>query len=183
MKFIKTDLEGLLIIEPNPFEDKRGWFMRTFSEDIFQSQIHDFSSKWLQMNHSFTKKKHTWRGFHFQLPPFQETKLVRCVRGEVVDIVIDIRKGSQTFLKTYKIELSAVNKKMLYIPKGFAHGFLTLKNNTELIYLHDQYYNSDSECGIRINDPLIKLDLEFSPKHISTRDLNHELLFNKFKGI
>lgn len=183
MKFIKTGLDGLYLIEPKCIEDDRGWFMRTFSRDIFKNNDSNFSSEWLQINHSFSRYKHTWRGLHFQLPPFQENKLVRCVRGGIIDYVVDIRKNSTTFLKNYKVELTAENKKMIFIPKGFAHGFMTLKTNTELIYLHDQYHNSKFESGIRFNDPLIQIKIEVQPKHISQRDLNHKLLLNKFKGI
>jgi dTDP-4-dehydrorhamnose 3,5-epimerase len=133
------------------------------------------------MNHSFSEKKGTWRGFHFQVHPFQETKLIRCVQGRIFDYVLDLRKESSTFLKIFNIELSKENQKMLFIPKGFAHGFLTLEDNSELIYLHDEYYKSEFEKGIRYNDPLICLDVR--PMIISDRDKNHNLLSKNFKGI
>ena len=183
MNFLETMFDDLLIIEPKYIQDERGWFMRTFSEDLFKENIPNFSSKWLQMNHSFSKEKNTWRGFHFQLPPYQESKLVRCVNGAIMDYVIDLRKNSKTFLKNFKVELSAENKKMIYIPKGFAHGFITLVSNTELIYTHDQFYNPAFESGIRFDDPLIQINLDEEPKHLSQRDLNHKLLLNNFKGI
>lgn len=182
MNFIETEFEGLFVIKPKIIEDERGWFMRTYSEDFFKKNIQNFSSKWIQMNHSFSREKNTWRGFHFQIPPFQETKLVRCVKGRIIDYVIDLRKNSKTFLKNYKIELSAENKKMIYIPKGFAHGFITLETNTELIYLHDQYYNPEYESGIRFDDPLFQIDIGTQPEHVSQRDLSHNLLSNNFKG-
>ena len=183
MLFEKTNLEGVFIIEPNLNSDDRGWFMRTFSKDIFIDNIKDFNSTWVQMNHSFSKEQYTWRGFHFQNPPFKETKLLRCISGEIIDYVIDLRLGSKTFLNFKSIILSEANKKMIYIPKGFAHGFLTLKPNTELIYLHDEYYNPESEAGIKYNDPILNFSLPFKPEFISKRDLSHNLLNNKFKGI
>jgi dTDP-4-dehydrorhamnose 3,5-epimerase len=182
MNFIETEIEGLFVIKPTTIEDNRGWFMRTYSEDIFQKNIQNFPEKWIQMNHSFSREINTWRGFHFQIPPFQETKLVRCVSGGIIDFVIDLRKNSKTFLKNYKIELSAKNQKMIYIPKGFAHGFITLETNTELIYLHDQYYNPEYESGIRFDDPFLQIDLGIQPEHVSQRDLTHKLLSNNFKG-
>ena len=183
MLFEKTKLDGVFIIEPNIIGDERGWFMRTFSNDIFKENITEFKSNWLQMNHSFSKEKYTWRGFHFQNPPFRETKLLRCISGEIIDYVIDLRVGSKTFLNYINVNLSEENKKMIYIPKGFAHGFLTIRPNTELIYLHDEYYKPESEAGIRYNDPTLNLTLPFKPKIISKRDISHNLLNNKFKGI
>ena len=181
MQFEKTDFEGLFVITPKLYGDNRGWFTRTFSFDIFKEKISNFDSTWVQMNHSYSEKKGTWRGFHYQDKPFQETKLVRFISGEVIDFVIDLRKESNTFLKTFKIELSKENQKMLYIPKGFAHGFFTIEDDSELIYLHDEYYNSEFEQGIRFNDPLISIDIK--PLIISERDKNHNLLPPNFKGI
>jgi dTDP-4-dehydrorhamnose 3,5-epimerase len=183
MDFQKTEIDGLFIIQPKFFGDDRGWFMRTFSEDLFQQNIENFNSKWVQINHSFSKEKGTWRGLHFQNAPFQETKLIRCIAGKVIDYVLDIRKDSDTFLKSFSIELSEENKKMIFIPKGLAHGFLTLENNSQLIYLHDEYYNTKFEDGIRFNDSLINLEIRFSPIVVSERDKNHKLLSKNFKGI
>jgi dTDP-4-dehydrorhamnose 3,5-epimerase len=156
--------------------------MRTYCEELFKKNIPNFDSKWVQMNHSFNAEKATWRGLHFQKPPFQETKLVRCIAGSIIDYVLDLRNDSPTFLKSYQIELSATNKKMLYIPKGFAHGFLTLENNTEILYLHDENYTPTHEDGIRHNDSFINLDFPIAILHISERDQNHRLLTKEFKG-
>lgn len=183
MKFDEIFLTGSYVISPSVNQDDRGWFMRTYSEDLFKSNIQDFNSKWVQMNHSFSKQKFTWRGFHFQTPPYLETKLVRCISGKILDYIIDLRLESKTFLKHFSVELSAENKKTIYIPKGFAHGFLTLESNSELIYLHDEYYNPDFESGINYQDPILDIKLPINPIVISKRDSSHKLLNNNFKGI
>lgn len=182
MKFVETEFQELFVIELAPKGDERGWFMRTFSEDLFKENIPNFHSKWVQMNHSFNAEKGTWRGFHFQKPPYQETKVVRCISGAVLDCVVDLRKGSPTFLKSFTIELSSKNKNMLYIPKGFGHGFLTLENDSELVYLHDEFYNPDAEDGLRYDDKKIDFELKIPISTISERDKNHKLLTENFKG-
>jgi dTDP-4-dehydrorhamnose 3,5-epimerase len=181
MEFLKTSFDGLYLIKPKLLGDSRGWFMRTFSKDTFVEQIPEFKFNWVQMNHSFSKEKGTWRGFHFQNAPYQESKLIRCVRGKVIDFALDLRKNSNTFLQIYSTELSSVNKHMVYLPKGVAHGFLTLEENTELIYLHDEYYYPNAESGVRFNDP--KINLSIYPEVISERDKCHNLLSKNFKGI
>jgi dTDP-4-dehydrorhamnose 3,5-epimerase len=181
MEFEKTKFKDLFIIKPKVLGDCRGWFMRTFSADLFKKEITNFNSSWIQMNHSFNEKKGTWRGLHIQNTPFQEAKLVRCISGSVMDYAVDLRKGSETFLKVFTVELSQKNKTLLYIPKGFAHGFLTLEDNSELIYMHDENYHHEYELGIRYNDPLININI--NPIIISARDQNHTFLSNNFKGI
>lgn len=181
MIFEETNFDGLFLIKPNVLRDSRGWFMRTYSKDLFIDNIHNISLNWVQMNHSFSKEKGTWRGFHFQQSPFQESKLIRCINGRVLDCAIDLRIGSKTFLKIFKTELSSENKNMVYIPKGFAHGFLTLEENSELIYLHDEYYHPEVESGINFKDPLINFDIK--PEFISERDKSHNFLTVEFKGI
>jgi dTDP-4-dehydrorhamnose 3,5-epimerase len=181
MKFEETNFSGLYLVKPNVLGDSRGWFMRTYSTDLFTENIHNISTNWVQMNHSFSKEKGTWRGFHFQNSPYQEAKLIRCIRGKVLDCALDLRSGSKTFLEIFETELSSENKNMVYIPKGFAHGFLTLEENSELIYHHDEYYHPEFESGINFKDPLIKFDI--CPQFISDRDKLHELLTVEFKGI
>lgn len=176
MLFLQTNFKDLFIIEPTIKGDERGWFMRTYSEDLFQKNIPFFDSKWVQMNHSFSKTRGTFRGLHFQKAPYIETKLIRCISGKVIDYVVDIRKDSNTYLKTFNIELSSENKKMLLVPKGFAHGFFTIEDNTELIYLHDEFYNPSFESGINFNDPKIDITLPFAPVIVSERDLSHPYL-------
>ena len=181
MKFSPATLDGVYIIDLEPVTDERGWFSRTFSKDEF-GQI-DHTKEWVQMNHSFTTTKGTIRGMHYQLPPFREIKMVRCIAGAVFDVVIDIRKGSETFLQWVGVELTAANKKMLYIPEGFAHGFQTLTDNCELLYRHSEFYKPGAESGIRYDDPLIDIKWPTTLTVISDRDRTHVLLNESFKGI
>lgn len=181
MEFIETKLKGCYVIIPKAFNDERGWFFRTFCESDFLKI--GFKKKWVQMNHSFTKQRGTIRGMHFQNEPHKEAKLVRCISGGIFDVVVDIRKDSNTFLQWFGIELSAKNRKMLFIPEGFAHGFQTLKNKTELIYLHSNVYNPKGEGGLMYNDLLIDVKWPLPISLISNRDTEHKRLTKKFKGI
>ncbi len=183
MKFVKTSFDGLYIIEPNLFKDERGWFMRTYDLQLFNQGISNFNKEWKQVNHSHNSKKGTFRGLHFQKPPFEETKLIRCIAGSVIDFALDLRKSSKTFLKVFKIELSAENKRRIILPKGFAHGFYTLEDNSDLIYFHDEFYNSEFEDGICFFDPLILDQIDISPLIISEKDLSYTKLNKEFKGI
>ena len=182
MKFEETILKGSYVIELDLFQDNRGWFTRTFSKDIFQKQI-GFTKEWVQMNHSFTKAKGAIRGMHFQLHPFSEIKLVRCIAGEVFDVVVDLRTESATFLKWYGTKLSSENKKMIFIPEGFAHGFQTLSANAELIYHHSEFYNPEAESGIKCDDPAIHIEWPLGITEISERDKNHPLIDSTFKAL
>lgn len=181
--FIETNLEGLWVIEPKPFKDNRGSFFRVFCKETYEEI--GFEGEFVQINHSINAKKGTIRGLHFQYPPFSETKLVRCINGKVFDVVVDIRKDSPTFLKHFSIELSKDNQKSLLIPKGFAHGFQTLEDNSELIYHHTNYYTPNSEGGIRYDDPMLNIDWKLlsSSLHISERDQSYDWLDKTFKGI
>lgn len=183
MQFVKTDFEGLFLIEHNLIEDDRGWFMRTFDVQIFNKEIPNLNKGWKQVNHSHNSKKGTFRGLHFQKPPFEETKLIRCISGSVIDFALDLRKDSNTFLKVFKVELSAENKKTLLLPRGFAHGFYTLQDNSDLLYFHDEFYNSEFDAGIYFSDPLIIDKIDISPLIISEKDLNYKKLNKEFKGI
>jgi dTDP-4-dehydrorhamnose 3,5-epimerase len=183
MKFIKTDFEGLFVIEPNLIEDDRGWFMRTFDAKLFNEVNFNLHKDWKQVNHSHNSKKGTFRGLHFQFPPFAETKLIRCISGAVIDFALDLRKNSNTFLKVFKIELSEHNKKTVLLPRGFAHGFITLQDNSDLLYFHDEFYNSEFEGGIYYQDTLIIDQIDISPTIISEKDLNYKKLNKEFKGI
>lgn len=176
MNILKTSFKGLYIIQLEKIGDERGWFMRTFDINIMKQLIQDCSGEWVQMNHSYSAHKHTWRGFHYQREPFQETKIVRCISGSALDCVLDLRSNSETYLKVFTIELTKENNKMLYIPKGFAHGFLTLTDHVELTYIHDEFYNPEYETGVRFDDKVINLDLPYKPLIISERDKNHKLL-------
>ena len=181
MIFIETTLHASFVIDIMPSEDERGWFARTFCKSEFKKI--GFDADWSQLNHSFTKQKGTIRGMHFQNPPFSEIKLVRCIVGSVYDVIIDLRKKSPTFLRWYGTELSAQNKKMIYIPQGFAHGFQTLEDNCELIYHHSLAYEPNVEGGIKYDDPKIEIIWPLGLTNISVRDKKHDFLTDNFKGI
>ncbi len=181
MKFTSTGLEGSYVIDIFPVEDERGWFVRTFCKNEF-AEI-GFTKEWVQMNHSFTREAGTIRGMHFQKPPFSEIKLIRCITGKVFDVIIDLRKNSASFLKWVGIELSAENKKMIYIPEGFAHGFQTLANDCQLIYKHSEYYKPGVEGGIKYDDSMLGISWPLAAKNVSERDCNHPLLDKNFKGL
>ena len=181
MKFEETKLVGSYVIHPDTIADERGWFTRTFDKEEFRKI--NFDGEWVQMNHSFTNNAGTIRGMHYQLPPFAEIKLVRCIAGAVFDVIIDLRKNSETFLYWFAIELSAENKNMIYIPGGFAHGFETLTDNCELIYHHSQFYNPGFEKGIKYDDPAINIQWPSTMTNISKRDDDPPYLTKNFEGI
>jgi len=181
MTFTPTPLPGSYVIEPSPFKDERGWFARVYCKKEFAAIGHN--KEWVQLNHSVTYAKGALRGMHYQLPPFKEIKMVRCIAGAVFDVIVDIRKGSPGFLQWYGVELSAQNRKMLYIPEGFAHGFQALTENCELLYHHSEYYTPAAEAGIRYNDPLLNIRWPLPVTDISVRDTQHPLLDNQFNGI
>ena len=180
MKFIPTILNGSFTIQLDPINDERGWFARYFCKKEFSTIGHE--KEWVQMNHSFSLKKGTLRGMHFQKPPHSEIKLVRCIQGSVFDVIIDLRKDSPTFLKWFGAELSAENKLMMYIPEGFAHGFQTLEDNSGLLYMHTAYYSPEAESGLRYNDPQVNISWPLEISEISMRDTNHDIL-EKFNGL
>jgi dTDP-4-dehydrorhamnose 3,5-epimerase len=181
MTFNHTDLAGSYIIDLAPFSDDRGWFARYYSADKFEEIGHH--ATWKQMNHSFTSKTGSVRGMHYQLAPFAEIKLVRCVAGAVYDVIVDLRKNSRTFLKWFGAELSANNRRMMYIPQGFAHGFQTLAENCELLYHHSEYYTPGFEGGLLHNDPMLSITWPLEVTTISERDLNHQQLTTDFEGL
>ena len=181
MIFKETSLKGSYVITLEPIEDERGWFARTYCKNEFLSIGH--MKEWVQMNHSFTKQKGTVRGMHYQRPPYGEIKLVRCIAGSVYDVIIDLRANSATYLQYFGIELSAVNKKMIYIPEGFAHGFQALSNDAELIYHHSQFYLPGVEAGVRYNEAAINIKWPLELTNISERDNSHPFIDANFKGL
>ncbi|UEG49048.1 dTDP-4-dehydrorhamnose 3,5-epimerase [Ferruginibacter lapsinanis] len=181
MIFTESVLKGSYVIDLTPLADDRGWFARTFCKNEFAAIGH--TKEWVQMNHSFTKNKGSIRGMHFQMDPFKECKLVRCISGVVFDVIIDLRKDSPTFLQWFGVELSAANRKMIYIPEGFAHGFQTLSDNCELVYNHTQFYTKEAEGGVRYNDEKINIQWPLPLFDISERDNTHPKLDDNFKGI
>lgn len=169
MPFVTTDIPGLVVFEPKVFEDSRGFFFEAYNEGVFKEQGIDH--RWVQDNQSASVYG-VIRGLHYQLPPYAQTKLVRVVKGKVLDVAVDMRQGSPTFGRSFSIVLSARNKKQLYIPKGFAHGFSVLSKKAELLYKCDGLYNKDSEAGIMYNDESLNIDWKIPEKDriISEKD-------------
>lgn len=181
MVFIETPLAGAFVIKLEPFQDERGLFARTFCQKKFEQIGH--TENFVQFNHSMTVAKGCIRGMHFQKPPFAEIKLIRCIKGKVWDVIVDIRQNSMTFLKWFGVELSAENQKMIYIPKGFAHGFQTLEPNTELIYHHTAFYTPSAEGGLKYDDPKLKINWKLTPEQLSKKDQEYNYINENFKGI
>ncbi|MBS1647451.1 MAG: dTDP-4-dehydrorhamnose 3,5-epimerase [Bacteroidetes bacterium] len=181
MIFSETPLKGSYVIALQPRTDERGFFMRTFCKNEFAAIHH--TQEWVQSNHSYTKHKGSVRGMHYQTPPFSETKLVRCIAGSVLDVIVDIRKNSPTFLQHFSVELSAENKKAIYIPQGFAHGFQTLSNEVEMLYHHTQFYTPQHEAALLYNDPMLGIVWPLQAQHLSEKDTQHPLLTPTFVGI
>ncbi|SHE83175.1 dTDP-4-dehydrorhamnose 3,5-epimerase [Alkalibacter saccharofermentans] len=174
MYIIKTDIEDVLIIEPKVFGDHRGWFTETYSKEKFREFGIDID--FIQDNHSLSAQKGTLRGLHFQLDPKAQTKLVRCTKGKILDVAVDIREGSPTYKKWVAVELTEENKKQLLIPKGFAHGFLTLTDDVEVQYKVDEYYSPENDRSIRYDDPEIGVVWDVDCPILSDKDLNAPLL-------
>ena len=181
MKFKKTKIEGLHTIDLNPYKDDRGWFGRAYCENEFKSIR--FNERFVQINHSFNAQKGTLRGMHFQKHPYGETKLIRCITGKVFDVAVDLRKDSPTFLQWEGVELSAENKRMILIPKGFAHGFITLEDNTELLYNHTEFYIPEADTGFHYNDSRANINWPISIKKISEKDRILPNIEDSFEGI
>jgi dTDP-4-dehydrorhamnose reductase/dTDP-4-dehydrorhamnose 3,5-epimerase len=174
MKIIKTGLDDVHILEPKVFGDHRGWFMETYSIQKFEELGIDIL--FVQDNHSFSAQKGTLRGLHFQINPKAQTKLVRCTKGKILDVAVDIRKGSPTYKNWVAVELTEENKKQLLIPKGFAHGFLSLTNNVEVQYKVNEYYAPDCDRSIRFDDPEIGVDWGIRNPILSEKDVKAPLL-------
>ena len=180
MKFIKQSIQDVMEITLNPIEDSRGFFMRTFDEKLFEEQIRKFD--WVQENHSLSLQRGTLRGLHFQLPPFSETKLIRAIKGEVFDVFVDLRMGSPSFGEWGSIGLSDAKKNMALIPRGFAHGYLTLSDDAEVIYKVDNYYSPEHEEGIKWDDPEIGIGWTIIDPVVSVKDSNQPS-FQEFRKI
>ncbi len=168
MKFHSTPLKGAYLIELEPRHDDRGFFARAFCSREF-SEI-GLEPQFVQINHSFTRRKGTLRGMHYQLPPFAEVKVVRCIRGALYDVIIDLRPDSLSFGQWFGADLTADNRRIIYVPRGFAHGFLTTDDNTEALYLCGAFYSPEHERGLRFDDPRFKISWPFTPVEISEKD-------------
>jgi dTDP-4-dehydrorhamnose 3,5-epimerase len=151
MLFTELELKGAYVLDLERFEDSRGFFARTWGQDLFEER--GLSARIAQANMSFNHTQGTLRGMHFQKAPYAESKLVRCVRGAIYDVIIDLRPGSHTYTRWAGVELTAENRRSVYVPEGFAHGFLTLEDNCEVFYQVSQVYTPGAEGGVRYNDP------------------------------
>ncbi|MGB4588356.1 MAG: dTDP-4-dehydrorhamnose 3,5-epimerase [Clostridiaceae bacterium] len=174
MKVTKTEIEDLVIIDPDCYGDHRGWFMETYNEAKMKENGIDVV--FVQDNHSKSMVKGTLRGLHFQNSPMAQTKLVRCTKGVILDVAVDLRKESPTYKKWFSIELTEENKKQLFIPQGFAHGFLTLSDDVEVQYKVDNLYSKEHDRGIRYNDPEIGIDWGDINPVLSEKDMTSPML-------
>ena len=174
MKFTHTSINDLYVIEPNVFGDSRGWFSETYNKSVFAKN--NINTQFVQDNHSYSAQKGVLRGLHFQNNPYPQTKLVRCTKGKIWDVAVDLRKSSPTYLKWFGLELSAENHKMLLVPQGFAHGFVTLEDDTEVQYKVDNIYDKPSDRSIKYNDPQIGIQWPALDVILSDKDLNAPLL-------
>jgi len=181
MKFIDTELDGAFIIEHGTIEDNRGRFSRLICANELKKIGH--TGNFVQVNHSYTKQAGSVRGLHFQIPPTAEIKVVKCIKGAVFDVIVDIRRNSPTFLVWCGQNLTELNMKMMYIPKGFAHGFQTLNPDSELIYFHTEFYTPDHEGALHYNDPQLSINWPLPVCDISERDASHPFLDEIFEGL
>ena len=181
MPFIETGIQGLFVFEPKVFPDSRGYFFESYNRNIFTEQ--GINIDFVQDNQS-SSTYGVIRGLHFQLPPHAQSKLVRVLSGRILDVAVDIRRGSPTFGKHFAIELSAENKKQLFLPHGFAHGFSVLSETAEVLYKCDAFYNKQSESGIMFNDPELNIDWQIPTDQqvISEKDMNNPSFSNLVEG-
>lgn len=170
MKFEETILKGSYLIKLDPICDSRGFFSRVFCKKEFKEI--NLNYDWVNINNSISNNKGTLRGLHFQIKPKEEVKLVRCIRGSIWDVMVDLRIESPTFSKYYSSILSASNRNMLYIPKGFAHGFITLEDNSEIIYFNSQFYSPNHERTLLWKDKEVNVNWPIVPTCISEKDEN-----------
>lgn len=174
MKRIDTKLPGVYMVEPQVFGDHRGYFMETYSTKTFADI--GITNEFVQDNQSFTAQKGTLRGIHFQNVPMAQAKLVRVTKGAVLDVAVDLRKGSPTYKQWIGVELSAENKRMLFIPRGFGHGFVTLTDDVEFCYKVDNLYSRECDRGIRFDDPEIGIDWGVTEPVLSKKDTTSPML-------
>jgi dTDP-4-dehydrorhamnose 3,5-epimerase len=182
-RFQITDLPlaGLKLIERKPIGDHRGFLSRIFCAEELQSAGWDLPTA--QINHTYTAKKGTVRGLHFQHSSYAEKKLVNCLRGDIWDVVVDLRQNSLTFLKWHAEYLSAENHRALLIPEGFAHGFQVMTDDVEMLYLHSAIYHAEAEDGLNVADPTLSINWPLSITEQSERDKNHPMITEQFTGI
>jgi dTDP-4-dehydrorhamnose 3,5-epimerase len=175
--FEEIKLKGAYIIEPARLEDERGFFARTFCQKEFEA--HNLNPKMVQCSISYNRRKGTFRGMHYQVVPMAEAKLVRCTGGAIYDVIVDLRPGSLTYCQWEAVELNAENRKMIYIPEGFAHGFQTLEDDTEVFYQMSEFYAPEYACGVRWDDPAFGIVFPLKNMIVSEKDKNYPLMKNR----
>ncbi len=181
MEFEPTPIAGAYQIRLSPMADERGVFSRLFCAGELSAIGH--SKSIVQINHSVNKVKGTVRGLHYQHPPDAEIKMIRCLQGKVYDVILDIRKGSSTFLKWHAVELSPESFNMVYIPEGCAHGFQTLEDSSSLLYFHTAFYNKQNESGVRHDDPAVGIQWPLRVVNVSEKDMKYPPIDLRFDGI
>jgi dTDP-4-dehydrorhamnose 3,5-epimerase len=181
MNLVQTSIPGAWVIESTAIHDNRGAFSRLFCLRECQAAVGPRTI--VQINHSMTRAVGAVRGMHYQKPPHAEMKIVRCLKGRVFDVAVDLRQGSPTFLKWTAVELSPDSRRAFVIPEGCAHGFQVLEEDSELLYLHTAFYTPDAEGAVRFDDPRIGVDWPLASTDLSARDTSHPLLTEDFKGI
>lgn len=184
MNILEKKIKGVYEIILTPLNDERGYFMRTYDYKVFE--YFGIHREWVQENHSRSEKKGIIRGLHFQFPPYNESKLIRCIKGAVLDIYLDLRKDSPSFGRWETVELSEQNKKMLFMPRGFAHGFCTLTEVSEVVYKVDNFFSKDHDSGIRWNDPTLRMRWPVENPVISEKDMKlmtFDEFVNKYKNL
>lgn len=169
MELINTEIAEVKIVKPLVFGDNRGWFYESYSYEKLKHL--GINTQFVQDNRSYSSEKGTLRGIHFQKSPMAQTKLITCTRGRILDVAVDLRKGSPTYLKWVSVELSEENKLMLYIPKGFGHGFVTLTDNVEVLYKVDEYYSKENDRSIKFDDEEIGVNWGVQNPILSQKDL------------
>ncbi len=174
MEFEKTQIDGAVVLTPKVFGDNRGWFMESYSKrTLEEAGIFD---EFIQDNRSFSAEKGTLRGLHCQTEPMAQAKLLTCLKGEILDVAVDIREGSPTYMKWVSVRLSEENKKMFYIPAGCLHGFVTLTDNVEVMYKVNNFYSPDNDRSVRFDDPALGVEWGITNPILSQKDLNAPLL-------
>jgi dTDP-4-dehydrorhamnose 3,5-epimerase len=181
VKIHKTSIPDLNVVQSSITNDERGGFSRLYCQREISEIIG--SRRIVQINHSSTNEAGTLRGLHFQYAPHAEMKLVRCLKGRVWDVAVDLRQGSPSFLRWHAEELSPLNARMMVIPEGFAHGFQVLDPSSELLYLHTEFYHTSSEGGLRYDDPLLAIRWPVAVTNLSHRDASHSFVETHFSGI
>ena len=168
MRFTPTAISGAFVVDPEPRDDDRGFFARVWCQHELEAQ--GLNPRFVQCNGSFSRERGTLRGLHYQREPYGEAKLIGCIRGRIFDVVVDVRPASATYLQSFGAELTAQNRSMMYVPEGCAHGYLTLEDDSEVLYPVTEFYHPEAEAGLRWNDPVVSVSWPELPRIVSPKD-------------